>query len=512
MALLNKLKQMLSPGGRGAASDTNRSDKTLETRVAIVGSCIIASFVAVMILSYLDSRHHMQSMAYSALALEQKVISKDIAINVQAALSRDKAAFNQLKNSQSRYNETILILDRGNNMMGVQPLPREFSNQYSVIKDIWQGYNKNVSTIVAAESSINTVNEKVTQINESLPELLSISNKIISDLIRNRAPGKNIALASSQLSLIRGMENNLNLILNDGKVVVASADRLSADANQIEKQLLAMLKGSKSLGIEKFKGATVVTNLVKFADLYSVVKNNIVEIQKISSDLFKMYEAVVQIRSQTSNLTKASNNLILKVKPPMNASSITTKIAMVVAVLFVLSMMAYSLRFVRSSRTRLSVSQEQNDKNQRAILRLLDEMTNLAEGDLSTHTTVTEDITGAIADSVNYSIDALRDLVGTINKTAVQVGSAVRKTQKTTGQLEKASIAQAKEISSKMSGNLASGSPPSARTWSISLMNLSYITLDSTSPANSIIKGSRLPAVFSICTYRCCPSFKFNKR
>jgi len=78
-------------------------------------------------------------------------------------------------------------------------------------------------------------------------------------------------------------------------------------------------------------------------------------------------------------------------------------------------------------------------------------MTNLADGDLTTHTTVTEDITGAIADSVNYSIDALRDLVGTINKTAVQVGSAVRKTQNTTGQLAEASIAQAKEITSTSS-------------------------------------------------------------
>ncbi|MCH6565218.1 MAG: methyl-accepting chemotaxis protein, partial [Proteobacteria bacterium] len=63
-------------------------------------------------------------------------------------------------------------------------------------------------------------------------------------------------------------------------------------------------------------------------------------------------------------------------------------------------------------------------------------------------TTVSEDITGAIADSVNYSIDALRDLVATINKTAVQVGSAVSKTQNTTGQLEEASITQAKEITS----------------------------------------------------------------
>ena len=106
------------------------------------------------------------------------------------------------------------------------------------------------------------------------PELLSLSDKVVSDLVRARAPGKNIALASSQSALIRGMETSLSQILNDGEVVMAAAERFSSDANKIEKQLLAMLKGSKSLGIEKFKGTAIVSKLVQFADLYSVVKKN----------------------------------------------------------------------------------------------------------------------------------------------------------------------------------------------------------------------------------------------
>ena len=83
----------------------------------------------------------------------------------------------------------------------------------------------------------------------------------------------------------------------------------------------------------------------------------------------------------------------------------------------------------------LSAVDEQNRRNQQAILLLLDEMTNLAEGDLTVHTTVTEDITGAIADSVNYSIDALRNLVNTINNTSKQVASAADVTHDSTQQL-----------------------------------------------------------------------------
>jgi len=109
-------------------------------------------------------------------------------------------------------------------------------------------------------------------------------------------------------------------------------------------------------------------------------------------------------------------------------------------------LLALGIQLIRGTRRLFEDSMKQNESNQRAILRLLDEMTNLADGDLSTHATVTEDITGAIADSVNYSIDALRDLVSTINQTAEQVSGAVNKTQSMTRELAQSSELQATEI------------------------------------------------------------------
>ena len=89
----------------------------------------------------------------------------------------------------------------------------------------------------------------------------------------------------------------------------------------------------------------------------------------------------------------------------------------------------------------------QNQRNQEAILRLLDELTSLADGDLTVQATVTEDITGAIADSINYAIEALRGLVGTINTTAVALDSAARSTQAAAGHLAKATVAQTRQVS-----------------------------------------------------------------
>ncbi|MEM7082419.1 MAG: methyl-accepting chemotaxis protein [Pseudomonadota bacterium] len=88
------------------------------------------------------------------------------------------------------------------------------------------------------------------------------------------------------------------------------------------------------------------------------------------------------------------------------------------------------------------------DKQQEAILRLLDEMGDLADGDLTVEATVTEDITGAIADAINYAIEALRDLVSTIDGAAESVDSAARQTQASANHLAKASDNQSKQVAS----------------------------------------------------------------
>ncbi len=89
---------------------------------------------------------------------------------------------------------------------------------------------------------------------------------------------------------------------------------------------------------------------------------------------------------------------------------------------------------------------EQNERNQQAILRLLDEMGSLADGDLTVEATVTEDITGTIADSFNFAIEELRKLVATVNETALMVDTATKQTENTAAHLAKAADHQAKEI------------------------------------------------------------------
>ena len=114
--------------------------------------------------------------------------------------------------------------------------------------------------------------------------------------------------------------------------------------------------------------------------------------------------------------------------------------AAALAALFAVSRKSTSARRTTELRVR------ENERNQEAIMRLLDELSSLADGDLTVQATVTEDITGAIADSINYAIEALRELVATINDSAIQLDGAARQTQSAAAHMAKASSAQSRQI------------------------------------------------------------------
>ena len=116
--------------------------------------------------------------------------------------------------------------------------------------------------------------------------------------------------------------------------------------------------------------------------------------------------------------------------------------ASIILVIVLITLNSKSSTFEQTAR----VQAAQNERNQQAILRLLDEMGSLADGDLTVEATVTEDITGTIADSFNYAIEELRKLVATVNETAIMVDSAAKQTESTASHMAKAADNQGREI------------------------------------------------------------------
>jgi twitching motility protein PilJ len=112
----------------------------------------------------------------------------------------------------------------------------------------------------------------------------------------------------------------------------------------------------------------------------------------------------------------------------------------------VIVMAVIGLVMVSSTRRQLHEQAAQNERNQAAILQLLDELADLAEGDLTMHASVTENFTGAIADSINFAIDQMRGLVSNINNISSQVAKAAGESQSTASDIATAAESQAQEI------------------------------------------------------------------
>ena len=130
----------------------------------------------------------------------------------------------------------------------------------------------------------------------------------------------------------------------------------------------------------------------------------------------------------------------------MDERSVTGNYPLMLAVGGMVLVAIIAVLLLRDARNRLADQAAQNERNQAAILQLLDELADLAEGDLTVHASVTENFTGAIADSINFAIDQMRGLVSNINRVSVRVARAAEETQTTARGLANASENQAREI------------------------------------------------------------------
>ena len=446
MALLDKIKGLLPGGANARPASSSQSDKSVDKRVVISGVLLVVSIIIMAVLFSLAFWLSRPNTFYNSFIAEQQVISQQIAVNVVQALRGNETAFDELEANQARFLNAFQILDSGDGARDIPALPKTFDAEHEKLHDIWGSHNNNIQNVLGGRSIVENIRQRISSINEVLPELIKHAESIINEQLLANAPANNLIVAGRQLALLRGIESNLSRVVNNSTSPVLAAEQLEADIKLIDKQLAGMSKGSKALGINRFIGGDVVGELTGFTKKYRDVRSGVNEVLNFSAKLGKVYEAAEKIQSTSPQLLAASDDLSKRIEEQGEQSEMLSLAGYGFGVVSLALLIMMVMMVVNKSRARLAESQEQNERNQRAILRLLDEMTNLADGDLSTHTTVTEDITGAIADSVNYSIDALRDLVSTINKTSVQVSSAVQRSQGATGQLAEASNLQTKEI------------------------------------------------------------------
>ena len=425
--------------------------------ILILGFVLFLSIAAMLGSLFYAATQQSYQQQYLEIVSEQKLLSQRLATFALEAAAGKQTAFVQLEKYRNSFDQTLKVFTNGNPARQLPPLPDSLVGPLKNVKDVWAsgqggigdtGYRENISRILDGKVAISEVGEFVLVIQEFIPQLLSFSEEVVDLLVERKASPHQIFMASRQLMLTQRIENNMNRVLDGGEGAAAAADRFGRDAARFGSVLEGMLKGSKALRIEQINDEVVRTKLREVAMLFSSVSDHVEAILELSPDLFDVKNAADKAAKLSANLLTETEQLEKEIIDLGEFLNIVRWVGFGAGGLAVIIIIIAGVLMVRDAGEREDAALEQNRRNQRAILRLLDEMANLAEGDLTVHATVTEEITGAIADSVNYAIDALRSLVTTINTTAVEVSAAAEKTQATATRLTDASAHQAREIAS----------------------------------------------------------------
>ncbi len=414
--------------------------------LVIIG-LLLSVFIILMLGSLVyvaDKRATLQR--HVELSAEQLLLSQQMATFSLGASSGNEEAFDRLQTSQIKFDRILNTYRSGD--LYTAAISQKLLPELDLVESDWRNYRNNVEVILKGRQSIAEVRELYQVIESFIPQMLTYSDEVVGVLIKKKASSRQIYLATRQMMLSQRIKNNLNQVLVGGEAAAAAADRFGRDAALFGRVLEGLLKGSKGLRIEKVTDKEAVAKLREVAMLISAVSDNIAGILELSPELFEVKDAAGLVSGDSEKILISLEDFQKKIIGQGKELDLIQWTGVGFGGVAVVLIIIGGILLLKEARKREENALENNRRNQRAILRLLDEMANLADGDLTVHATVTEEITGAIADSVNFTIDALRTLVTTINNTASEVSLSTEKTQHTANELAQASNRQAREIAS----------------------------------------------------------------
>ena len=387
-----------------------------------------------------------------ALTAELQVLSQQLAkYSREAVEGGNSESFDEFKATKDRGATIVNALRKGGegvpgyegsiNQKGVDVALRKVST-------VWTKMATDADRISKSQERIVNLSDTAAAFNARIPQISARLDEVVRAMSDAGAPASQINLANRQIVLADRMSRRVTEILAGGDRAVTAADALSRDSAVFGQVLAGLKSGNAEMGVARVTSSAALDAVDAVDKLYADSLKEMDSILQASTDLFEVQQASQAISEDSNVLLEDSQALFetfgssLARAFPNNVWAIGSGVAALLALVGL-----YVVQRRRDFET-LNSTKELNQRNQEAILRLLDEMGSLAEGDLTVKATVTEEITGAIADSINFAIEALRSLVSTINETAVQVAAAAQETQATAMHLAEAAEHQAQQITS----------------------------------------------------------------
>ncbi|HEY8051454.1 MAG TPA: methyl-accepting chemotaxis protein [Steroidobacteraceae bacterium] len=303
----------------------------------------------------------------------------------------------------------------------------------------------NATAVLRSRSALADAGNAARETTTLVPRLISEAGALTAAL----PPGS--AAATSALERFEARAQRLQLdvtALTQGAAPGQAAQHIAESSDYLGQVIAGLAGGNSSLELPHVTAADAARHLKTLDGIYTDLNASVRRAVAAAPTLPAAQAAAHAISADAGDLASDATGAG---SPRGSFLSWLPLVLLVLGLGLLIAGLITSWRTHRTlERQRLlaEAQRKETDRNQQAILRLLDELSSLADGDLTVQATVTEDITGAIADSINYAVDALRGLVTTINGSAIQLDSATRQTQALSGHLAKASGAQSKQIAS----------------------------------------------------------------
>lgn len=398
-----------------------------------------------------------QQVAATGQSLMQ---SQRLAKSVSQALVGSAQAFPDVRESSDVLAKTVRGLKAGDESLRLEPVVAELQPDVDTVTPLMERAEKNASTVMGQQAILTQVGNALRTINRQSSDLLEIAETVSSLKLQQNAAPAEISAAGQLVMLTQRIGKSANEFLTMEGVSPEAVFLLGKDLNSFKEIAQGLQEGSPELRLAGSKDPQTRERLEALMALYEQTRVQAGAILGNLQGLVSAREAQASIISDSEALRRGLEDIQgkLSTQTGLSAGSLTT---LAIAAAFALLCAAGLARLqVLDSRQRQGIAESQrleakgqeqdakrvNDANQAAILRLMNELQTVAEGDLTQEATVTEDITGAIADSVNYTVEELRQLVGNVQNTATRVAQTTAQVESTSTELLAASTEQLREI------------------------------------------------------------------
>jgi len=434
------------PAAAGGLPLIGRLPIARQLQVLIAALIVVLAAIAAVVVY--DTRQATFGTIYIASVGKLQTLSQRLAKAAQQASQGNTDAFKQLRGSRDEFVSLIKLLAFGGDSAGVNvpPTPAAVQPLLNGLDREWGATERNAALVLDEEKNLVALGSAVRAINANNPALQELTDEIAALSVQTHGSDRQNAITSQLRMLTQRMAKNANTMLAENVVDPEVAFLLGKDTNTFRDTVRGLLQGDDVLRISRVSDAEMRGKLGELQTAFGEYQRAVSNILGNQARLVGAKRAAFEIFNDSEHLLQSVERLTQAYEDELGARRLDYVAMAVLGFVALLVLLMIGRVYIDDSRRRAEESERVNAANQQAILRLLNEISSLADGDLTSRAQVTEEITGAIADSINFTIDELRRLVAGITTAAQQVTSATTEAQATATQLLDAAQKQAVEI------------------------------------------------------------------